>query len=464
MPMLLPAGTTARADAALFGPALPLGLPDRVARSIRSHEERSEVLICVVQIVAIAFFGAFYALTPKGFGPEVRFQPVPLTLAAYALFTALRLWLALRGRLSQHFLAVSVIVDVTVLMITIWSFHLQYAQPPSIYLKAPTLLYVFIIIGMRALRFDPRWVLLAGVTAALGWIVLLAYALWGQPMEAMITHSFAEYATSSKLLVGAEVDKIVSILVVTLLLALALERARRMLIRSVVEGAAASELSRFFAPDIAASIVGANERLEPGMGVTREAAIMFIDLRGFTSLASQIAPEQLIGLLGEYHEVVLPVVQRHNGSVITYLGDGIMITFGATRPSVTCAADAVRAAEELIDNLAHWAERRRMDGMQPLRAGIGVTYGPVVCGAIGTEGRLEFATIGDSVNRAARLQGLTKAEQVPALLTTEAWDQAVAQGYRPKGDHEPRVCRLAGIEHPVTVMALLYRAYGQSQR
>ena len=458
MPTLLPAGLpaamTARISAALFGPALPAGLPDRVAGAIRAHEERTEVLICVVQIVAIVFFGAFYALTPKGFGPEVRFQPIPLTLAAYALFTALRLWLALRGRLSQLFLAVSVIVDITVLMITIWSFHIQYAQPASIYLKAPTLLYVFIIIGLRALRFDPRWVLLAGVTAALGWIVLLAYALWGQPMEAMITHSFAEYATSNRLLVGAEIDKIVSILVVTLLLALALERARRMLIRAVVEGTAASELSRFFAPDIAASIVGAHERLEPGMGVTREAAIMFIDLRGFTSLASQIAPEQLIGLLGEYHSAVLPIVQRHNGSVITYLGDGIMITFGATTLSATCAADAVRAAEELIETLAHWAERRRMDGMPPLKAGIGVTYGPVVCGAIGTEGRLEFATIGDAVNRAARLQGLTKSEQVPVLLTTEAWDQAMTQGYRPRCHHEPRICRLAGIENPITVMAL----------
>lgn len=443
--------------AVIFGPASHARPPERVVRAIRAHEERSEVLICIVQIAAIGFFAAFYALTPKGFGPEVRFQPVPVTLAAYALFTALRLWLALRGRLSEAFLALSVVVDIAVLMITIWSFHLQYAQPASVYLKAPTLLYVFIIIGMRALRFEPRWVLLAGATAALGWLVLLAYAIWGQPMEAMLTRSFVEYATSSKLLVGAEIDKIVSIVAVTLIIALALERARRMLIRAVAEETAARELSRFFAPDIAASIVASPERLEPGQGVTREAAIMFIDLRGFTSLASMIEPARLIELLGEYHANVLPIVQHHRGSVITYLGDGIMITFGATATSATCAADAVRAAEDLIDTLDRWAERRRLDGVPPLAAGIGVTYGPVVCGAIGTEGRLEYATIGDPVNRAARLQGLTKAQGAPALVAANAWQRAVEQGFAPRLASDRRSCTLAGIDRPVEVVALIQR-------
>ena len=438
----------------LFGPRTDARLPDRVAAAIRAQEQSSEILICIVQICAIVLFSALYALSPKGFGADATFEPVPWALAAYAAFTLLRLSLAVRRRLSPSFLGISVVIDIAVLMLTIWSFHLQYNQPPSIYLKAPTLLYVFIIVGMRALRFDPRWVLLAGFTAIVGWLLLLVYAVWGQPMSTMLTRSFAEYATSSKLLVGAEIDKIVSILVVTLLLALALERARRMLVRAVVEGTAAAELSRFFAPDIAATIVGAPERLEPGTGVTRNAAVMFIDLRGFTTLASMIEPARLIALLGEYHATVLPVVQRHHGSVITYLGDGIMITFGATRPIATCAADAVRAAEDLVDMLDGWAEHRRMEGMPPLKAGIGVTFGPVVCGAIGTEGRLEFATIGDAVNRAARLQGLTKSEQVPALVAAEAWEAAVAQGFQPRRAFERRTCMLAGISEPTAVFAL----------
>lgn len=439
----------------LVGPAITRKIPARVELAVRAQEARSEFLICLVQLAAIVFFAAFYAVTPKGFGPEVPFQPVPITLAAYGAFTLLRLYLASRGTLSPLFLAVSVIVDVTVLMITIWSFHLQYQQPPAIYLKAPTLLYVFIIIALRALRFDPVWVLLAGGAAAFGWLVLLAYAIWGQPMSTMITHSFAEYATSAKLLVGAEVDKIISILVVTSVLGLALERARRMLVRAVSEEVAATELSRFFAPDIAAQIVNSSERLEPGSGAVREAAIMFVDLRGFTSLASMITPSELVGLLGDYHRTVLPTVHRHYGSVVTYLGDGIMIAFGAPLTSATCAADAARAAEDLIEDLARWAEERSASGLPLLRAGIGVSFGPVVCGAIGTEGRLEYATIGDPVNRAARLQGLTKTEKVPALIAADAWAKAIEQGFRPRLGNAARTLTVAGLSEPVDAVALL---------
>ncbi len=443
-----------RIAAALLGPPVPSGLPARITESIRAHEERSEVLICLVQLAAIIFFAAFYMLTPKGFGTDVRFEPVPVTLAAYALFTGVRLWLALRGKLSRAFLATSIVVDVAVLMVTIWSFHLQYAQPAAAYLKAPTLLYVFIIIGLRALRFDPTWVLLAGVTTSLGWLLLVAYAIWGQPLSTMFTRNFAEYTMSNKVLLGAEVDKVVSIMVVTLVLGLAIERARRTLVCAVVEGMAAGELSRFFAPDIAATIVGAPALIEPGTGTTRAAAIMFIDLRGFTALASTVEPEALVRLLAEYHSVVLPVIRRHHGSVITYLGDGIMITFGATQPSPTCAADALRATEELIGELAVWADQRRASGLPLLRAGIGLTYGTVVVGAIGTEGRLEFATIGDPVNRAARLQGLTKTEAVPALIAAEAWEQALAERYEPQRRFEQRVCSLAGIAQPLSVYAM----------
>ncbi len=455
MPRKPPPPLTSRLDEMLFGPRLGRQAPERVLAAIRKQEDDSEVLVCIMQICAIVFFAGLYELAPKAFGAEVPFEPVPVTLAVYGAFTLLRLALAWQRRLTPAFLALSVVVDVVVLMVTIWSFHLQYDQPAAVYLKAPTLLYVFIIIALRALRFDPLWVVLAGLAAALGWLALLGYALWGHSMAAMLTRDFAVYATSSKLLIGAEIDKIVSILVVTAILALALVRARRMLIRSIAETTAANELSRFFAPDIAASIVDASERLEPGTGVVRQAAILFIDLRGFTALSSTLEPTEIVQRLGEYHELVLPIVRRHGGSVITYLGDGIMITFGATRQSATAAADAVRAASDMISALATWAETQAGRGQPLMRAGIGVAYGRVVCGTIGTEGRLEYATIGDPVNRAARLQGLTKSEGVPALVAADAWTAAIEQGLEPTRPHEPRRGAIAGIAEPVDMMAVL---------
>src|SRR5260370_5941189 len=129
------------------------------------------------------------------------------------MFTAARIVLAYRGRLSRGFLTLSVVIDITVLMITIWSFHLQYGAPPALYLKAPTLMYVFILIALRTLRFEPRYVLIAGGCAAAGWLALFVYAAAGLGGSApTFTHNYVEYVTSYKILRGAEIDKILSIL------------------------------------------------------------------------------------------------------------------------------------------------------------------------------------------------------------------------------------------------------------
>jgi adenylate cyclase len=443
-----------RLDLPLFGPPLPARLPDRVARAIQEQESRSEVLISLVQFAAVLFFAAFYFLSPRAYFAKVAFEPVPWMLAAYALFTLLRYRLASHGLMNDTLTRWSIIADIAILMLTIWSFHIQYQQPATLYLKAPTLLYVFVIIALRALRFDPRWVILAGVSGAIGWLMLLIYALRHQEIASTITHSFAEYAMSQKLLVGAEVDKIVSILAFTAVLALALERARRLLVRQVTEAAATMELSRFFAPDIARSIIESDEKIELGKGVERQAAVMFLDLRGFTTFSSTLAPDDLVGMVISYQECVVPIIGRHGGSVITYLGDGIMITFGATRPSSTYAADCLRATEELLEALPAWTAARKAQGLPASGAGIGVASGPITYGAIGTEGRLEYAVIGDPVSRSAKLQSQTKAQQAPALATSVIWEEALAQSFTPACRHDNRVCTLAGIAEPVGIVAM----------
>ena len=453
-----PAGPLARylgrLDLPLLGPPMPDRLPDRVARAIQEQDARSEVLICLVQFSAIIFFAAFYFLSPRAYFAKTSFEPVPLMLGAYAVFTLLRYRLATQGMLSYRLVQLSVVTDVALLMLTIWSFHIQYQQPPTLYLKAPTLLYIFVIIALRALRFDPRWVILAGVSSAIGWSMLLIYALRHQEISSTITHSFVEYATSLKLLVGAEIDKIVSILAFTAVLALALERARRLFVRSVVEEAATEQLSRFFAPDIAESIIQSDEKIELGKGVSREAASMFLDLRGFTTFSNTLEPNDLVEMIISYQSCVVPIIRKHNGSVITYLGDGIMITFGATKPSNTAAVDCMRATEELLVALPAWTAERKSQGRPASGAGIGVASGPVTYGAIGTEGRLEYAVIGDAVSRSAKLQSQTKAQQAPALATTIMWQEAVAQGYQPACKHDQRVCNLPGIAEPVGIVAM----------
>ena len=116
--------------------------------------------------------------------------------------------------------------------------------------------------------------------------------------------------TSYKILRGAEIDKIISILVVTMILAFSLARGRQLLARSVAGESAASDLSRFFAPEVAAQIRRADGDAASVRCEGCHAAILMTDLRGFTALSHGRSADELIGLLGEYQSRLVPVIER----------------------------------------------------------------------------------------------------------------------------------------------------------
>jgi adenylate cyclase len=431
-------------------------LPDHVRTAIAAQARANEILTGWVQAALVTAFAILYAVSRKTFPVDAVFHPVPWALGIYAAFTVWRLYRAYQDRMTHAMRLASTAVDVGVLMVTIWSFHIQYGQPAAFYLKAPTLLYIFIFIALRALSLAPGYVLFAGVAAAAGWLALLVYALGEPGGMVLLTRDYVAYMTSARILIGGEVDKVLSILIVAALLAVAAARARALLHRAVAEGAAAGRLARFFSPEIAATIVGAEEAaLRPGEGRQTEAAAMFVDLRGFTRLAAELTPGELVKLLGEYQAIAVPVIRAQRGTVITYLGDGIMVTFGAVRTSATYAADAIAAAGALVDALEAWAAERRARGLPAPGVGVGVEVGTVTCGAIGDAARLEYAVIGDPVNRAAKLQNHTKAEGVRALASGAALRCAGEQGFVPSRPVEVRARRtVAGIAAPVDVVVL----------
>src|ERR687892_600090 len=430
-------------------------LPERVRRAIQHQEETSEILVGLLQVTAIVFFAVLYALAPKAFPPDVPFEPVPWTIGAYLGFTLLRLWLAWRRLLPKWFLALSVIVDITALMVTIWSFHLQYQEPAPISLKAPTMLYVFILIALRTLRFEPSFVLLAGTTGAVGWLAIVAYAVFANG-GATITHSFATYAMSNEVLLGAEVDKVVSILMVTLILALALLRGRKLLIHATTEQLAASELSRFFAPEVAGRIRETEAAIEPGQAEARDAAILMVDLRGFTLLSHRLEPRAVMELLSAYQSLMVAEIDRHGGSVDKFMGDGILASFGATRPSASYAADGLRALESLIEAGRRWTRGRETAGLPAPAIGAALATGQVMFGAIGDHSRLEYTVIGDPVNLAAKLEKHTKVEGVAALCTAETRRLALQQGYVAAARLEQRDARaVAGLDRPLDLVAFV---------
>jgi adenylate cyclase len=431
-------------------PAEPAGaaLPGRIRRTIIARQIESERLIGWIQLAVVVSFAVLYALAPKSAPADAAFNPVPIALAAYLLFTLLRLALAYRAWLPRWFLGLSAVVDLGVLMLLIWSFHLQYSQPAAFYLKAPTWGYVFIFIAVRALRFEPRYVLVAGIAAMTGWAALVAYAMLADP-AAPITRDYVQYMTSATILLGAEFDKLLTIALVTAILALALHRGRELLIESARDAQAARELARFFTPEVARRILAAEPALEPGEGELREAAVLQVDLKGFTNLIAPLSPNQALGLLTAYQARAVPIVRRHGGSVDKFMGDGIMATFGTAEPCPTYAADALRAALELATMARDW----RSQEVAPLPISIAVVSGEVVAGAVGDADRLEFTVIGHPVNLAAKLEKHTRIEDVSALTTATTLRTAQRQGFA-AGFPPPVRRNVAGVAQPLELVVL----------
>jgi adenylate cyclase len=245
-------------------------LPERVRRDVRNQQASSEQLISWVQLAIVLTFGVLYAVSPKTFDPQAMFAPVPWALGAYLVFTLARLTLTLRWTLPQWFAHASAIADIALLLGLIWSFHVQYVQPAAFYLKAPTLLYAFIFIALRALQFEVRFLVVTGLSASLGWLAMAWYAVASSTPQSPVTRDYVEYMTSNTVLIGAEFDKVISILMVTGVLAFAMSRSRALLVRSVVAGATAREISRFVPSEVVRQAQTSEDALAPGQGVVRE--------------------------------------------------------------------------------------------------------------------------------------------------------------------------------------------------
>jgi adenylate cyclase len=379
-------------------------LPERLRHSIQDQQERSEILISVIQLVIVSIFGLLYAIAPKTFTQEADFAPVPWVLSLYLAFSLFRFYLSIKRRLPDWMLYLSSVVDIALLLGLIWSFHLQYEQPPSFYLKAPTLLYLFIFIAIRALHFDPRFVVSTGLSAAFGWVLMVIYVMFSDPADSMITRNYVEYMTSNSVLIGAEFDKIVSILMVTGVLALALQRARSLLVESVIEGSAARDLSRFVPEEVAQKVIQSEEGAITGKGEVSECTILFTDIEDFTAISETLTPEQLIEALNHYFSLIAGPISQYGGVISQFQGDAVLATFNAPRPDADHAANAVRAALEIQSVL----EGVVFGDDIAFNTRVGINTGPVVGGLVGSGDRVGYTVHGDNVNLTARLEQLNK--------------------------------------------------------
>jgi adenylate cyclase len=160
-------------------------------------------------------------------------------------------------------------------------------------------------------------------------------------------------------------------------------------------------------------------------------------------------------VLADYQRRMVPIIQRHGGAIDKFLGDGIMATFGATRPLADYAARAMAALDECMSAAAAWSAEQEAAGRHSLVINGALASGRIVAGAVGDATRLEYTVIGDAVNLSAKLEKHNKAEGCRALALKETYDAALAQGYRPQVPHRTLTgVAVGGVAAPIDLVAV----------
>ncbi len=211
------------------------------------------------------------------------------------------------------------------------------------------------------------------------------------------------------------------------------------------------QFGMFLSPDVIALIEEDPERyFKPG-GETKELSILFSDIRDFTSLSEGMLPDDLVRMLNEYFNAMTEVLYKNLGTLDKFIGDAIMAFWGSPYPQEDHAFHACNCALQMRDRLVVLNSEWERRGMKKIAVGIGINSGPVNVGNIGSEKRLSWTVMGDNVNLASRLEGMTKQYRTAILINETTREQTKQQFVAREVDK----IRVKGKALPVTIYELL---------
>ena len=210
-------------------------------------------------------------------------------------------------------------------------------------------------------------------------------------------------------------------MVMLLLIGLSLTRSNRAMLE---EATTKQMMERYLPPQLVGRLFSGGASLEPG-GEARTVTLLFADIRGFTTIAERLPAEAVVELLNAALSRLSDAVFAHSGTLDKFTGDGLMAIFGAPVAQPDDAARAVAAGLAMLEAI------RDLDAQQPagaprLAIGVGIHTGEAIVGNIGSARRLDYTAIGDAVNLASRVEGLTKELGAPLLLSRATRDAALA--------------------------------------
>lgn len=170
-------------------------------------------------------------------------------------------------------------------------------------------------------------------------------------------------------------------------------------------------LQRTLSPDLAEMVVSGELKVEKG-GEDRFATVLFADIRGFTSISENIQASEVLQLLNEYYETIVDIVFQYEGTVDKFIGDAMMVIWGAPVSHADDPYRAVKTALAIRKAMLRFNTARMLDGKRPIEVGIGINTGTLVAGYIGSTRTMSYSVIGDTVNTASRLCAAAKPNQI----------------------------------------------------
>jgi adenylate cyclase len=214
------------------------------------------------------------------------------------------------------------------------------------------------------------------------------------------------------------------------------------------DAATRERFRRLLSPDLAEMVVSGALAVEKG-GESRVATVMFVDIRGFTELSANSEAGEILKLLNDYYEILVNVIFRHEGTIDKFIGDGIMVLWGAPVSHHDDPDRAARAALDIQGAIEEFNYDRAAKGLAPVEVGIGINTGPVVAGYLGSSQTMSYSVIGDTVNMASRL---CDAAQPGEIIISESTHFIIQNHFKTLARNPITV---KGKQHPVKSYSLL---------
>ena len=396
----------------MTAPSGDLGARSRLEAAFAREERRGLMLATATRSAAVVIIIGWLALSNPEQG--LAFAWV-LGTAGFFLVTGLaQFCLYYRGTTSAHVPYVFMLVDSLALAAVLLlpnPFDTS-GMPRAMPLRYASFMYFFLLLMQAAFSFRPRlllWTGLCGIGAwTLGflWIVTRPETIIDPPRAAGMVARRAAYFDPNYVSILKYQNEIIAFMLVSAGLALLVRRSRTLVVERADAERTRSNLARYFSPKVVDTLA---ERDEPLGRVRRQSVgVLFADLVGFTTMAEEMTPEEVMALLRDFHGRMEEVVFRHSGCLEKFIGDALLATFGVPDPSPRDATDTLACGRGMRAALEAWNRERAEVGLPSLRMGLGLHYGPVVAGDIGSRRSMAFATVGDTTNVTSRLQALTR--------------------------------------------------------